>query len=185
MTACKYRRKSVLINAAITAAFIIFHQLPALADKTVMANVNPPSTSSSRAIYCFDDAGATGWDQPAVKVNPNGTPSSTFSVSIPVKSGDIVEVMFSGCVQTKTYGRILLTSGNATLLAEQRYVSNCPDSGSKDHSWTPFTMKAIFQATKNCTLKFQPEYWRGSFPAPADNMSIGWCGYYAEAEIVQ
>ncbi len=166
---------------AAVMAITSFSEL-SYAEKIIMTKVMPAATTE-RTIYYNNKN--QGWDYPVVHPWPTGQPSSNFSVSIPVKNGDFVEVTIAFGAHAYMHGAIVLAGGSAVSVYSQPIVMSWYPPNA-DVVWANFTMKAIYRATSDSTLVFKPEFWAGEFTNTYDAITGDrWClCYFAEAEVV-
>lgn len=115
---------------------------------------------------------------------PNGTASSNFSVSIPVKKGDIIKVKFSGSIFGNTYLSGII--GTGPVVANDSAWLGIPFGWSKHHMvYRPFLQQAFFRATGDGTARFYQEAYKSDLNKRNRDWPIRLTGRAATAEVIK
>lgn len=175
--------KIIIISAAIISSFMG----DVCAESTIFKKILPDIKQERIISYNYDTASGAGdanWNL-LIPAGSTGTPPtyrSNFSVNIPVKTGDYIEVMFCGaiCRFNLFFGGIYLAGGSANAIFVSQNVMTWPDYD--NGIWDSYTLKAVYRATADGTLGFRQIFWKDGLPA--NIQPIYAISYYATAEIV-
>jgi len=160
----------MIFNKTTKLTFLTAILITAIAGICLAATVNLSSTMSGgqagdRKLYWNVANNPETIDNAHNHAHPNYTKSSNFTLTVPVKLNDYVQVKFSGCVTGDVY-MALWAQGPYTEV--NGYTSEVFGASKRIKLYRPFCLTKMIRATADGTITIYMEFFKEDLNLAAD-----------------